>query len=553
MPPRSENADVDIPSYSPTMKAICGFFRLDGKPADALQLAAMRAVLVHNSSVNSASFEGHITGSAGLGAAEWSRAPIDGAEPSLHHDAESGCLAVVDAHLDERDILARRLGLIDTAARATQAELILKAYLRWGEQCPAELYGDFAFAVWDPRQQRLFCARDIMGVRPLYVHHQTGKLFAFASHAQALLALPDVPKDLNEGRIADFLVDHLEGMDRTSTFYRVIERLPPAHSLTTDPSRSQQQRYWRLQPGLIKILPTTDAQWAEALTAVLENTVRNHLAGNERVGCMVSGGLDSSSLAVIAKDQLAAAGKPALPTFSSVDNNPACLETRAIRAMLNLSGFAPTTVGPDQFDAMRAEIANAVWHSRRTLRRFDGAAAHPVSRRVARRCAHAVMDGIDGDVLLSESGGLVRQLRSGQWRKAWRNARGNQRIYSGEPAWKELGLAARNILTPDWLRKAAWQRRTRTGLHARQFVRSTLISRDFAERVNLAERLQRHADVRASNIYDMAAHSVAQLEPIYTTCGMERYHRVASWHGVDPLAFHIYRSPRARTLCEPAR
>ena len=529
------------------MKAICGFFRLDGAAADSRQLATMRTALVCNPAANPATFDGRTSGPIGLGTAEWARTPTRSIEPSLHYDAESGCVAVADARLNERDILAKRLGLsTQDGPGAMQAGLILHAYLRWGEQCAAELYGDFSIAIWDPRHQRLFCARDIMGVRPLYLHYSPTRLFAFASRAETLLCLPGIPKDLDEGRIADFLVNHLEGIDRTSTFYRAIERLPPAHSATIQTSGSQRQRYWRLQSGLIRSPPSTDAQWAAALTNVLENAVRSHLAGDERVGCMISGGLDSSSLAVIAKDQLAAADKQALPTFSSVDDDPACLETHAIRAMLELPGFAPTAIGPDEFDAMRTEIAAAVWHCEEP---FDAAMVllHVQYLAAARIGVQAVMDGVDGDVLFSDSGGLVRQLHRGQWRTAWRNARGNQRIYCGEPAWKAIGLAMRYIVTPGWLRESSWQRQLRTNLQARQFIRSSLISPDFAARVNLADRLRRYADARVGSLYDEASHSVTRIEQIYTTCGMERYRRVGAWHGVDPR--HPFADRRVLELC----
>src|SRR5690606_19814762 len=197
---------------------------------------------------------------------------------------------------------------------------------------------------------------DIVGARPLYVHHAPGRLLAFASRAKALLALPVVPDDLDEGRIADALVNQLEAIDKTSTFYHEIKRLPPAHTLAVDPQRSRQQRYWRLQPGLVSPLPRTDAQWADALTDVLERAVRNHLDGDVRVGCMLSGGMDSSSLAEIARDQLASAGKGPLPTFSSIDDDPACPETRAIRAVLEQSGFAPTLVAPAGIESLRTEL-----------------------------------------------------------------------------------------------------------------------------------------------------------------------------------------------------
>ena len=527
------------------MKAICGFFRLDGAAADSRQLAVMRAGLVYNPAQNPATFDGRNAGPVGLGTAEWARTPTQSIEPSLHYDAESGCIAVADARLNERDILAKRLGLSTRdGPGATQAGLILQAYLRWGDQCAAELYGDFAIAVWDPRHQRLFCARDIMGVRPLYVHCGPDRLFAFASRAEALLCLPGIPKDLDEGRIADVLVQHLEGIDKTCTFFSAVQRLPPAHFISTSPDRSQRQRYWRLQPGLIEHVPATDAQWAEILTEVLEQAVRHHLVGDERVGCTLSGGLDSSSLAVIAKDQLGAAGRAPLPTFSSVDSDPACLETRAIGAMLELPGFAPTVIDPDAIEAMREDLAAALWQSEEP---FDSSMLliHAQYLAAARDGVCAVMDGIDGDILFSESGGLVRYLRTGRWRDAWRNARGDQRIYPGLPAWKSLAVAARGVLVPDWLRRTT--RSPRLSSLTRGYIKTTLIAPDFALRVNLKERLQRHAGRPNGVPRDVADQALQDLDQAYTTCGLERYHRVGARHGIDPR--HPFTDRKVLEVC----
>jgi asparagine synthase (glutamine-hydrolysing) len=336
---------------------------------------------------------------------------------------------------------------------------------------------------------------------------------------------------LNEGRIADVLVQQLEGIDKTCTFFNAVQRLPPAHFVATQSDRSQQQRYWRLQPGLIAHVPATDAQWAAGLTEVLEHAVGNHLAGGDRVGCMLSGGLDSSTLAVIARDQLAAAGNALLPTFSSIGNDPDCLETQAIRAMLELPGFAPTLIDPDALETMRAELIAAVQESEEP---FDHSMLliHAQYMSAARNKIDALMDGIDGDTLFSEAGGLKRQLRAGHWLAAWRNARGDQRIYPGLPAWKSLAFAARSALTPDWLRQRT--RQQRLGLRTRDCVRTTVISPDFAARIDLQDRLQRFDGWQGVTPRDVVSQALQSLDQTYTTCGIERYHRVAAWHGVDP-------------------
>lgn len=525
------------------MKAICGFFRLDGAPARDRDLAVLRAALLYNPARQFARLDGLCRGAIALGSAEWRARPFAEDDPQIHRDAESGCIAVVDARLDERDALAARLGLA-RGGRLGQAALILHAWLRWGEHCPAELYGDFAFAVWDPREQRLFCARDIMGVRPLHVHHTPGRLFAFASRAQALLSLPGVPADLDEGRIADALVLQLEGIDKTSTFYRAVQRLPPAHALRVQPQCAVATRYWRPEAGLVR-MPTNDSEWTDAFGEVLERAVARHLDGTTRVGSMLSGGMDSSSLAVIARDRLAAAGRAALPTFSSVDDDPACAETHAIRAVLALPGFDPTVIDPAAIEGMRDELVTAAWASEEP---FDGSMVlvHAQYLAAARRGVDAVMDGIDADLLLTEGAGLVRHLQRGRWLAAWRNARGHQRIYPGVPAWRSLAATAASAFLPAAARRrlSAW----RLPGHEQRALDSSLIGAEFARRVHLRERLRR---LRSWTPADASRERITQalrsLDHPYTTCGIERYHRVAAWHGVDPR--HPFADRRLLEFC----
>lgn len=531
------------------MKAICGFLRLDGAPAQERQLAALRASLVFNDTVfgGDSPLSGQqdaCDGAAALGATQWSRQPR-GDEALLARHHASGCIVVADARIEQRAALAASLGVDDNAASAGAADLILHAWLRWGEDCVAHVDGDFVFAAWDPRRQQLFCARDRMGVRPLYLHHAPGRLFAFASRARALLALPGVPADLDEGRIADALTPQLECIDKTSTFHRAIQRLPPAHAISIRAQGLRQRRYWQLQPGLAAPLPRGDAQWADALTEVLEQAVREHLDGEQPVGCMLSGGMDSSSLAVIARDQLAAAGRGPLPTFSSIDDDPACRETGAIRAVLAQPGFDATLVDPAAIDTLRDELNAAAWHSEEP---FDGAMLllHAQYLMAARSGVAAVMDGIDADTLLSAGDTLVRQLRSLHWLAAWRNARGQQRIYPGLRAGKTLARAARSAVTPNGLRKRLAAPRLQRDSDA--LVRDTLLAPEFAARIDLPARLRRFAQWRSLDTpRDSASQAAQSLAHTNTTAGFERYHRVAAWHGVEPR--HPFDDRRVLELC----
>src|SRR4028118_2260001 len=104
-----------------------------------------------------------------------------------------------------------------------------------------------AFAIWDGRQQQLFCARDHMGVKPFYYYH-SDRILVFASEIRALLCLTEVPRQLNEVRVADYLVQkngYINSIleDHRMTLYENLVPLPAAHWMTVNPDRIKIQRY----------------------------------------------------------------------------------------------------------------------------------------------------------------------------------------------------------------------------------------------------------------------------------------------------------------------
>jgi len=527
------------------MKGICGYWRLDGQAHASDGVTRMADALRQTGNGSSTGWQDE---AVAMAEASWTPAGVVPPVPAPMHDLASGCVVVVDALLDERNALLAALGLSPGShADLDDNSLILRAWLRWGEACVEHLYGDFVLAVWDPRQRLLYCARDAMGTRPLFVHHAPGRLFAFASSVDALLALPGVPHTLNEGRIADFLVTQLEGIDKTSTFFAGIQRLPPAHCLTLSPAGVRQRRYWALQPWPAASVPKDDDAWGEALAEALERAVAHHLRGSEAVGCMLSGGLDSSSLAVIARDQLATRGKGPLATFSAIDSARGdCPETSAIQAMLAQPGFAPSMIDRAAMDGMAHALTQAMLDSAEP---FDGnmTLVHAQYFNAAQRGIGAVMDGIDGDTLFLPGAQLVRQLRRGHWLSALRNARGLDLIYpaASRPV-PAIVTAARSALVPRALRRMvrAW----RKPRDIQREIDASLLSADFARRIDLAGRLETLARHRSPHpLASPVDEAIEAIDHPFLTVALERYHRVAAYHGIE--ARHPFADRRLVELC----
>ena len=509
------------------MSGLCGVLREDGRPADPAVLAGMlSAMAARGPDRRGQTAEGPLA----LGHALLATTPEAVHEPMPLRHGPSGCVLTADLRLDNRADLIAALGLDRHGPTLGDGELVLQAYLRWGTDCPAHLLGDFAFALWDPRHRRLFCARDKVGMRQLIYCHRPGSLFAFATDVEALLRHPDVPKRRNEARIADFL-EGLEAIDLTSTFFRDCLRLPPAHALTLEQGHLRIWRYWQLTPRAV-IRHGSDGAYCEAFREVFSAAVRARLRSPDRVGSMLSGGLDSGAVSVTAAHLLRAEGLPPLDTFSAIDTDPDCPESAAIRAALGIDHIVPhlITLGTDtvERDALLQQIAGSI-------EPFD---AHMVMIRAlylaAQRAGHKIMlDGVAGDTTLSTGDVIAHHLSRGRIGTAWREARGQERYWDGEtPATRAMQDALKRVLLPAGLRKRRRESRSRAQFATR--AADSLLSPALAARIDMPARragFARHVFVESD--CSPASQALRMLHPNIIVA-RERYDRVASACGIEP-------------------
>jgi asparagine synthase (glutamine-hydrolysing) len=180
-------------------------------------------------------------------------------------------------------------------------EFILDAYERWGEDCVKHLIGDFAFAIWDERQQRLFCARDHLGVKPFFYTHVSGE-FKFSSTLDELKAA----RDLNEIAIGDYLLFGVN-QDNATTIFKDIQRLPPGHTLTFANNEIKVREYWAPSMPAEELRFRDPQEYVERFLEIFSLAVKDRLRA-DRVAISMSGGLDSTSLAAIASEHAEVAG-----------------------------------------------------------------------------------------------------------------------------------------------------------------------------------------------------------------------------------------------------
>lgn len=283
------------------MGRMSAIFEVDGKPAEAELLARMQSAAPHHG-------EGATLRRERLALAH---APSP-ASPSDGRVAESGPLAVVvTGRLYNGGEIARSLGLSHPGG---DAALLLAAYSAWGEGCVERLDGDFAFVLFDGARRRLLCARDALGVKPLYYAYD-GHRFLAASEPRQLLAA-GVSAEPCEETIAFYLslTVHLCGGPRS--YYREILRLEPGHLLVVDEGGPRMRRYWHLDPEH-EIEERDEEAIVERVRWLMADAVARRTPTAPPYGCALSGGFDSSSVAGLLRRHLDGQGVDTpLETFS---------------------------------------------------------------------------------------------------------------------------------------------------------------------------------------------------------------------------------------------
>lgn len=223
---------------------------------------------------------------------------------------QSSYIITMDARLDNREELVEKLQMSDRLIdQITDSDLILAAYCRWGEVCPKYLLGDFVFAIWDEKMQQLFCARDHIGIKQFYFH-MTDDLFIFGNDLKGLVVHPDISKKINDEAIANYLVN-FQLRSPILTFFKDIEKLPPATSLIISGKNISKRCYWRLEDAPKIKLPHTE-DYAKKLRELLEKAVYARMRSDYPITSHLSGGLDSSSIAVLAARKLKKKGEKLL-------------------------------------------------------------------------------------------------------------------------------------------------------------------------------------------------------------------------------------------------
>ena len=176
---------------------------------------------------------------------------------------------------------------------ATDAEIVLKAYLQWGIDCLQRFVGMFALALWDGPKNRLFLARDRLGIKPLYYHISRGTLL-FASELKALMAFRGFKRDIDPDSIPLFL--HYQYVPAPRTIFKNTYKLLPAHYMVFEDQNLSSHTYWKYPDKHEEVRHSTlpEGERLQELDDLLTQAVSDRMISDVPLGALLSGGVDSS-------------------------------------------------------------------------------------------------------------------------------------------------------------------------------------------------------------------------------------------------------------------
>jgi len=364
-----------------------------------------------------------------------------GDDPGFYVDDD--LCVVVCGRLDDRKKLLELLSISED--RDNTGRLLAAAYHRWGEGLTDHIFGEFAFAIWNRENHCLFCGRDRFGQMPFaYMTTEFGIVFA-TDFISVAMSTPDIPAP-NEA----WIIEYVSGAvcDEENTPFQGVKRLPPACTLTWRDGELSIQKYWSFE----EIAPTAEEVDLSRLSKELEHAIANRANGSQSA-TMLSGGLDSSSIAVLSRDLYRETSNRQLPSVSLVfDDFPGESERPFIDSVLEQGGFDPHFVNVKEYDAVSV-IERFI--------RIQGAPTHGIGTPIFDQAIEkaeelgfsSVLDGHGGDEIIS-SDGIMRfseLARSGAWltliREMRRFSRGTGpsliRSFVGLYGAKGRGLMAR--------------------------------------------------------------------------------------------------------------
>lgn len=265
--------------------------------ASRARLQQMNDTIIHRGPDD----EGYFTAEqVGLAMRRLSIIDLSGGHQPIYNEDENIVIVFNGEIYNYQELMKELVAKGHTFKTVCDTETIIHLYEEEGIDCVQKLRGMFAFAIWDKKRQRLFVARDRLGIKPCYYHWANGRLI-FASEIKAILKHPDINASVNLEALSDFL--SLKYVPAPQTMFAGIESLPPGHILIYENEQMQIKPYWRLSFGEIDH-GRSEASYLEELGELLRESVRLRLRSDVPFGAFLSGGVDSSTIVALMSEFL---------------------------------------------------------------------------------------------------------------------------------------------------------------------------------------------------------------------------------------------------------
>jgi asparagine synthase (glutamine-hydrolysing) len=270
------------------MCGVCGVFDLRGRPVEPGLVQRMAAALKHRGPDGDGF---HIDGAIGLGHRRLSIIDLAGGAQPISNEDDT-LQIVFNGEIYNFIELRRELEAAGHCFKTrSDTEVILHGYEQWGVDCVERFNGMFAFAIWDRPRQRLFIARDHLGIKPLY-YARIGDRLLFASEIKALLEDAQCPRSVNLSALSQLFT--LRFVPSPQTLFEGVHKLPPSHWMIADAGGLRIERYWRWAPREFTAAP--EGELIERYRELVEDAVRLQMRSDVPVGLFLSSGVDSAAL-----------------------------------------------------------------------------------------------------------------------------------------------------------------------------------------------------------------------------------------------------------------
>jgi asparagine synthase (glutamine-hydrolysing) len=379
----------------------------------------------------------------------------------------------------------------------SDTETIIHAYEEWGVDCVQRFNGMFAFALWDGRRRRVFCARDRFGEKPFYYVLQPDRL-VFASEIKAVLADPSVPRDPDFQTIAAYLEHNLTDTN-DSTFFAAVKSLKPAHTLIVEAGRVTSRCYWQPPAPPLGAPPRSDDDWIAEFRDTFTNAVKLRLRSDVPLGTCLSGGLDSSSIICVTSRITAAP----VSAFSVVYNEQEFAEAQFVRHVSDavpIDAHSVTPTGADLFET----LARIVHHNDEPSTSYGQYSQWHVMKLAAEHGVTVLLNGQGGDELLAGYDRYlptyVRELAlAGHLRQVARELN-----VLGTPVQDSVKRALYPLIAP------SWREAYRTSV-TRQWRPRDYLSADFADAFANGVTAAAASTLRDHQLHDLTVASLPAL------------------------------------------